>query len=68
MFYDGLQDMAALKTLERLTDKKTCLDIIEEKDKHNITFRNYPHDEDWLLRTRESVNMCIKESLYEQKN
>lgn len=68
VFYDGLQDMAALKTLERLTDKKTCLDIIEEKDKHNITFRNYPHDEDWLLRTRESVNMRIKESLYEQKN
>lgn len=63
VFYDGLQDMAALRTLEKLTDKKTCLDIIEEKGKHSITFSNYPHDEKWLLETREKVNECIKNSL-----
>lgn len=63
VFYDGLQDMAALKTLEKLTDRKTCLDIIEEKGKYDLTFREYPHDNAWLLNTREAVNMKIKEAL-----
>ncbi len=63
VFYDALQDMAALNTLEKLTDKKTCLDLIEEKGKHNITFRNYPHSNDWLLGTREAVNAAIMENV-----
>lgn len=63
VFYDALQDMAALRTLEKLTDRRTCLDIIEEKGKHSITFSNYPHDEKWLSDTREAVNRCIKENL-----
>lgn len=63
VFYDGLQDMAALKALERLSDKKTCTDIIEENGKHCLTFRDYPHDNDWLLDTREKVNKSIKERL-----
>ncbi len=61
VFYDGLQDMAALNTLEKLTDKKTCLDIIEEKGRHSLTFKAYPHDDEWLLGTREQVNRRIKE-------
>jgi len=60
VFYDGLQDMAALRTLEKLSDKKTCADIIEENGKHSLTFREYPHDNDWLLDTREKVNETIK--------
>jgi hypothetical protein len=60
VFFDALQDMAALNTLEKLTDKKTCLSIIEENGKHNITFRDYPHSEEWLLTTREAVNAAIK--------
>ena len=60
VFYDALQDMAALNTLEKLTDKKTCLDIIEENGKHNLTFREYPHSDEWMLSTREAVNAAIK--------
>lgn len=63
VFYDALQDMAALNTLEKLTDKKTCLDIIEEKGKNLITFSEYPHSEEWLLTTREKINHKIKESI-----
>ena len=63
VFYDALQDMAALNTLEKLTDKKTCLSVIEEEGKHDITFREYPHDDGWLLRTREKVNVAIKENI-----
>lgn len=62
VFFDALQDMAALNTLEKLRDKKTCLDIIEQKGKHCLTFSNYPHDDSWLLSTREEVNRLIKES------
>ncbi len=62
VFYDALQDMAALNTLQKLTDKKTCLDIIEENGKHNLTFKDYPHDSNWLLSTREAVNAAIKKS------
>ena len=63
VFYDALQDMAALKTLSKLAGKDKCLAIIEENGKHDITFSNYPHDENWLLDTRESVNKAIKENL-----
>ena len=63
VFYDALQDMAALNTLEKLTDKKSCLDIIEEEGKHNISFRDYPHSDTWLLSTREKVNEAIKKNI-----
>lgn len=62
VFYDALQDMAALSTLEKLTNKKTCLDIIEEGGKHSITFSEYPHFDEWLLTTREKINLKIKEN------
>ncbi len=63
VFYDALQDMAALKTLEKLTNKTECLNIIEENGKHSITFSDYPHSNDWLLNTREKINSQIKANL-----
>ena len=63
VFYDALEDLAALNTLESLTDKKTCMDIIEENGKYNLTFKDYPHSDEWLLTTREKVNGCIKAKL-----
>lgn len=63
VFYDALQDMAALNTLKKLTDKKTCLDIIQENGKHSITFSEYPHSDEWLLTTREKINLKIKENI-----
>lgn len=63
VFYDGLQDMAALNTLEKLIGKSACINIIEENGSHNITFRNYPHSNDWLLETREKINESIKNNI-----
>ena len=63
VFYDALQDMAALKALEKLTNKEKCLNIIEENRKHTITFSNYPHSNEWLLDTREKINLEIKANL-----
>lgn len=63
VFFDALQDRAALITLEKLCGKKVCLDIIEENGKHNLTFREYPHSDEWLLNTREQINMRIKSEI-----
>ncbi len=63
VFYDALQDMAALNTLECLTDRKNCIDIIEENGKHNITFREYPHSDEWMLNTREKINRAIESAI-----
>ena len=67
VFFDALQDMAALNTLCSLTDKKTCLDIIEENGKHNLTFKAYPHDSNWLLSTREKVNEAIRNNIKKEE-
>lgn len=61
VFYDALQDMAALNTLEKLTSKQLCLDIIENEKQ--ITFSDYPHSDEWLLSTREKINYTIKENI-----
>lgn len=63
VFFDALQDMAALNSLEKLTNKQECLNIIEENGKYSITFSNYPHSDDWLLNSREKINQKIKENL-----
>ena len=56
VFYDALQDMAALNVLKKLTDKKNCISIIQEDGKSNITFSDYPHSDEWMLNTREKIN------------
>ncbi len=63
VFFDALQDMAALNTLEKLTNKTECLKIIEENNKYSITFSEYPHSNEWLLTTREKINYRIKEQI-----
>lgn len=63
VFYDALQDMAALNSLEKLTNKKYCLNIIEENNKHQLTFSDYPHSDEWMLNTREKINYTIKENI-----
>ena len=63
VFYDALQDMAALNSLSELTDKKTCMNIIEGNGKHSLSFSNYPHSDEWLLNTREKINLKIKDKI-----
>ncbi len=63
VFYDALQDMAALNTLSKMTNKTECLNIIEENGKYSITFSDYPHSDKWLLSTREKINCKIKENI-----
>ncbi len=63
VFFDALQDMAALNALQKLTNKQECLNILEDNRRHPITFSNYPHSNEWLLKTREEINKRIKENI-----
>ena len=64
VFYDAFQDMMALQTLEKLTDRATALAVLEQGLEKELTFSEYPHSDDWLLETRERINQAIKTRLH----
>ncbi|MCD8021442.1 MAG: DUF4091 domain-containing protein [Lachnospiraceae bacterium] len=61
VFREALQDMRALLLLESLTDREHVTAMILEEAGCEITFSEYPHGEDFLLRLRERVNREIEE-------
>lgn len=63
VFYDAIQDMLALKLLETKIGREKTLQILEENCTSPITFSEYPHEESWLLQTRESINQAIQNAL-----
>lgn len=63
VFYNGLEDMLALKLLESKIGKEKTDAILEEGLEKPLTFRDYPHSADWLLKTRERINRAIAENL-----
>lgn len=63
VFYDGFQDMLALKLLESKIGKEKVLQILEKNCPTPITFSEYPHNENWLLETREKINQAIQNTL-----
>ena len=62
VFFDGFQDLAALKALESKIGRDKVIAILEEDLEKPLTFKEYPHDEDWLLSVREKINQKIKEN------
>ena len=60
VFYEGLQDVRALKLLEQYIGKEKVVGIIEEMAGMEIRFDKYPHDKNFLLALRERVNQEIK--------
>lgn len=63
VFNNGLEDMLALKLLESKIGKEKTDAILEEGLEKPLTFRDYPHSADWLLKTRERINRAIAENL-----
>ena len=55
----ALYDLRALRWLESLTDKAYVLSLIEEGLESPITFSNYPHSDDYLIRLRMKINSEI---------
>lgn len=61
VFYDGLEDLAALKLLESKIGREKVLEFIDKDLFKPLTFAEYPHENEWLLETREKINQMIKE-------
>ncbi|MBO5858969.1 MAG: DUF4091 domain-containing protein [Clostridia bacterium] len=63
VFYDGFQDMMALKTLENKVGREKVLELLEKEAVKPLSFTEYPHEAEWLLGVREKINMKIKENI-----
>ena len=62
VLYDGFEDLAALRLLESKIGREKVLEFIDKDLFKPLTFMEYPHDNDWLLETREKINSIIKEN------
>lgn len=62
VFYDGFQDIMALRLLESKIGREKVLEFIDKDLFKPLTFMEYPHETEWLLETREKINQMIKES------
>ena len=61
VFYDGLQDFAAMRLLESLVGREKALEIIVRDDE--FSFLKYPHGSSYLIDLRERINQAIKENI-----
>lgn len=55
---EAFQDYRALQLLESLIGSAETQKLLE-KDIMSVTFRQYPHDANWLLAIRETINKMI---------
>ena len=63
VFDECIADMRALKMLESLTSREHVLALIQEGFDREITFYDYPRNDDYLPTLREKVNAEIMEKL-----
>ena len=59
VFFDGLQDLRALKLCESLYGREYTMALLEEGIEP-ITFKKYPREDSFLLNLREKLNAAIK--------
>ena len=58
VFADALNDMRALELLESYIGKEEVVKLIDSRGE--ITFRDYPKDEDYIISLREKINKLIE--------
>ena len=63
VFYDGFQDLRALRLLEELKGRKYVLKLIEEGLDIPLSFTCYPHEQEWLLSLRKRINQEIRNNM-----
>ena len=60
VFHDALQDMRALELCETLRGREFVLRLIDESWEGELTFKEYPRNEKYLLALRQKVNDAIR--------
>lgn len=60
VFLDAMQDLRALNLLESKTNRNYVLNLIEKGLDVPLSFKTYPHESQWLLNLRETVNREIE--------
>lgn len=60
VFYDGLQDMHLLYTLEKKIGKEAVVELLDSYG-YKAGFREYPHDEKTFLKLRDKVHKLLIE-------
>ena len=59
VLFDGFEDLKALKLLEKKIGREKVLEFIDKDLFKPLTFMEYPHENDWLLETREKINHML---------
>ena len=59
VFFHALQDLRAMRLLEKLAGRETVLALIQEGADAPITFSRYPKDAAYIMALREKINAAI---------
>ena len=62
VFREALQDLRALQLAQELCGREAVMAVLEEGIPP-ITFKQYPHNAQWLLGVREKINTLIQDRL-----
>ena len=60
VFKEALQDISALKYLEKFIPKDEIISLIEKEAGCEIEFDSFPKNEEFLIKIREKINLIIK--------
>lgn len=60
IFKEALQDVRALKLLEGYIGRKGVVALLEEDAEKPLTFKEYPREAEYLINTRNKINMMIE--------
>ena len=63
VFYEGLQDIKAMKLAEKLTSHEAVVEVIEKALGKELTFETCAKSSKTMLCIREAVNALIKANL-----
>lgn len=61
VFFEGLQDLRALRTLEAKIGREAVLALLHEGLDYPLKMTDYPRSADWLLQLRARVNRRLAE-------
>lgn len=58
-FFEALQDLRALRLLERKIGYDGVMKLIEEDCDSPITFKNYPRNDEYIMNLRQKINSLL---------